>query len=81
MQGELRWRGANSISQFDHHYINGGAVDNTVHDVTVRRLVSSIYSCDIYRMFMMPIPPPMAIAMATLLASMTIYGYTGTGTG
>jgi hypothetical protein len=27
--GELRWRGANSISKFDHHNINGGAVDNT----------------------------------------------------
>jgi hypothetical protein len=29
MKGELRWRGANSISKFDHHNINGGAVDNT----------------------------------------------------
>jgi hypothetical protein len=43
MKGELRRRRANSISKFDHHYINGGAVDNTVHDVTGRRLVSSIY--------------------------------------
>jgi hypothetical protein len=29
MKGELRWRGANSISKFDHHDINGGDVDNT----------------------------------------------------
>jgi hypothetical protein len=29
MKGELRWRGANSISKFHHHNINGGAVDNT----------------------------------------------------
>jgi hypothetical protein len=29
MKGELRWRGANSISKFDHHNINGGAVDST----------------------------------------------------
>jgi hypothetical protein len=28
MKGELRWRGANSISKFDHHNINGGTVDN-----------------------------------------------------
>jgi hypothetical protein len=28
MKGELRWRGPNSISKFDHHniYVNGGAV-------------------------------------------------------
>jgi hypothetical protein len=25
MKGELRWRGANSISKFGHHNINGGA--------------------------------------------------------
>jgi hypothetical protein len=48
MKGELQWRGANSISKFDHHNINGGAVDNTVHYVTGRRLVSSICSRDIY---------------------------------
>jgi hypothetical protein len=29
MKGELRWRGPNSISKFDHHYISGGAVDDT----------------------------------------------------
>jgi hypothetical protein len=29
MKGELRWRGPNSISKFDHHNINGGAVDYT----------------------------------------------------
>jgi hypothetical protein len=29
MKGELRWRGANSISKFHHHNINGGAVDDT----------------------------------------------------
>jgi hypothetical protein len=28
MKGELRWRGANSISKFYHHNINGGAGDN-----------------------------------------------------
>jgi hypothetical protein len=45
----LLWRercgveiGPNSISKFDHHNINGGAVE--IHDVTGRRLVSSIYS-------------------------------------
>jgi hypothetical protein len=43
MKGELRWRGANSISKFDHHNINGGAVP-TIHDVTGRRLVSPIWS-------------------------------------
>jgi hypothetical protein len=48
MKGELWWRGVNSISKFDHHNIHGGAVANTVHDVTGRRLVSSIYSWDIY---------------------------------
>jgi hypothetical protein len=47
MKRELRWRGANSISKFYHHNINGGAV-STIHDVTGRRLVSSIYSWDIY---------------------------------
>jgi hypothetical protein len=26
MKGELRWRGANRISIFDHHNINGGDV-------------------------------------------------------
>jgi hypothetical protein len=41
MKGELWWRGENSTSKFDHHNINGGAV--TVHDVTGRRLVRSIY--------------------------------------
>jgi L1 cell adhesion molecule len=35
--------GPNSISKFDHHNINGGAV-STIHDFTGRRLVSSIYS-------------------------------------
>jgi hypothetical protein len=39
MKAELRLRGANSISKFHHHNING---------VTGRRLVSSIYSRDIY---------------------------------
>jgi hypothetical protein len=29
MKGELRWRGPNSISKFDHHNLNGGAVDDT----------------------------------------------------
>jgi hypothetical protein len=29
MKGELRWRGARSISKFHHHNINGGAVDDT----------------------------------------------------
>jgi hypothetical protein len=29
MKGELRWRGQNSISKFDHHNIHGGAVDDT----------------------------------------------------
>jgi hypothetical protein len=29
MKGELRWRGANRISKFEHHKINGGAVSNT----------------------------------------------------
>jgi hypothetical protein len=31
MKGELWWRGggANNISKFDHHNINGGAVGNT----------------------------------------------------
>jgi hypothetical protein len=29
MKGELRWRGPNSISNFDHHNINGGAADDT----------------------------------------------------
>jgi hypothetical protein len=36
MKGELRWREANSISKFDHHNINSGAVD--IHDVTVEDL-------------------------------------------
>jgi hypothetical protein len=40
-------RGANSISKFGHHNINGATVENTC-DVTGRRLVSSIYSWDIY---------------------------------
>jgi hypothetical protein len=44
MKGKLRRRGAKSISKFDHHDINGGAGDNILHDVTGRRLVSSIYS-------------------------------------
>jgi hypothetical protein len=30
MKGKLGWRGANSISKFAHHNINGGAVDNTL---------------------------------------------------
>jgi hypothetical protein len=29
MKGELRLRGASSISKFHHHNINGGAVDDT----------------------------------------------------
>jgi hypothetical protein len=29
MKGELRWKGPNSISNFDHHNRNGGAVDDT----------------------------------------------------
>jgi hypothetical protein len=29
MKGELRWSGQNKISKFDHHNINGGAVDDT----------------------------------------------------
>jgi hypothetical protein len=29
MKGELRLRGANSVSKFHHHNINGGAVDDT----------------------------------------------------
>jgi hypothetical protein len=29
MKGELRLRGANSISKFHHHNINGGTVDDT----------------------------------------------------
>jgi hypothetical protein len=29
MKGELLWRGPNSNSKFDHHNINGGAVDDT----------------------------------------------------
>jgi hypothetical protein len=29
VKGELRWWGPNSISKFDHHNINGGAVDDT----------------------------------------------------
>jgi hypothetical protein len=29
MKGELRWRGPNSISKFDHHNISGSAVDDT----------------------------------------------------
>jgi hypothetical protein len=28
-KGALRWMGANSISKFDHHNINGGDVNNT----------------------------------------------------
>jgi hypothetical protein len=47
MKVELRYRVTNSISKFDHHNISGGAV-STIHDVTGRRLVSSIYSWDIY---------------------------------
>jgi hypothetical protein len=39
MKGELRWRGANSISKFDHHNINGGVP--TILDVTGRRLLST----------------------------------------
>jgi hypothetical protein len=35
-------RGTNSISNFDHHNINEGAVDNT-HDSTGRILVRDIY--------------------------------------
>jgi hypothetical protein len=34
MKGELGWRGANSISKFDHHNINGKG----------RGLVSSTYA-------------------------------------
>jgi hypothetical protein len=42
VKGELAvGRGPNSISKFDHHNINGGAV-STIHEVTGRRLVSSI---------------------------------------
>jgi hypothetical protein len=26
---ELRWRGSNSVSKFDHHNINGNVVDDT----------------------------------------------------
>jgi hypothetical protein len=33
MKGELRWKGTNSISKFDHHNINGGAVDNKIRQV------------------------------------------------
>jgi hypothetical protein len=29
LSGELRWRGPNSISKFDHHNINGGGVEDT----------------------------------------------------
>jgi hypothetical protein len=29
LKRELRWRGANRISKFGHHNINGGAVDDT----------------------------------------------------
>jgi hypothetical protein len=29
VKGELRWKGANIISKFDHYNINCGAVDNT----------------------------------------------------
>jgi hypothetical protein len=29
VKGELWWRGAKSISKFDRHNINGGAVYNT----------------------------------------------------
>jgi hypothetical protein len=29
LKGELRLRGPNSISKFDHHTISGGAVDDT----------------------------------------------------
>jgi hypothetical protein len=47
MKGELRWRGLNGIYKFDHHNIYGGAV-STIHDDIGRRLVSSIYSWDIY---------------------------------
>jgi hypothetical protein len=34
MKRELLWRGANSISKFDHHNIN--APLSTIHDVTGR---------------------------------------------
>jgi PIN domain nuclease of toxin-antitoxin system len=48
MKGELcgGGGGANSISTFDHHNINGGAVSK-IHDVTGRRLVSSISTHEI----------------------------------
>jgi hypothetical protein len=39
-EGRAAVEGAKSISKFDQHNINGGAVDDT--DVTGRRLVSSI---------------------------------------
>jgi hypothetical protein len=49
MKEELRGKGPNCISNFHHHNINGGAVDNTVHDVTGRRShVRAIYPWDIY---------------------------------
>jgi hypothetical protein len=37
MQGELRWRGSNSISVSGHHNIKEGAVYCIVHEITGRR--------------------------------------------
>jgi hypothetical protein len=41
-------RGTNSISNFDYHNVNAGAVENTLHDITGRSLVWELYPWDTY---------------------------------
>jgi hypothetical protein len=47
MKGELRGRGANSISNFGHHNIYMAALA-TIHDVTGRSRIRVIYPSDSY---------------------------------